>query len=70
MNINSEKIVFKKFLDKNKNRIFEGGKRFNLESKINNDTLISIITVVKNKSEYIHETIDSIKIKNIRILNI
>ena len=61
MNINFEKIVFKKFLDKNENRIFEGGKRFNLESKINNDTLISIITVVKNKSKYIQETIDSIK---------
>ena len=61
MNINSEKIKFKKFLDKNENRIFEGGKRFGSESKINNDTLISIITVVKNKSEYIQETIDSIK---------
>ena len=61
MNINSEKIKFKKFLDKNENRIFEGGKRFSSESKINNDTLISIITVVKNKSEYIQETIDSIK---------
>ena len=61
MNINSEKIEFKKFLDKNENRIFEGGKRFSSESKINNDTLISIITVVKNKSEYIQETIDSIK---------
>lgn len=61
MNNNYEKILFKKFLDKNKKRIFEGGKRFNSNNKKNDDTLISIITVIKNKSEYIQETIDSIK---------
>ena len=62
MNSSFEKIKFKKFLDKNPNRIFEGGKRFNNEYiKKNNDPLISIITVVKNKSKYIQETINSIK---------
>ena len=40
---------------------FEGGKRFNSNNKKNDATLISIITVIKNKSEYIQETIDSIK---------
>ncbi len=62
MNSSFEKIKFKKFLDKNSNRTFEGGKRFNSEYiKKNNDPLISIITVVKNKSKYIQETINSIK---------
>ena len=62
MNYSFEKIKFRKFLDKNSNRIFEGGKRFNKEYiKTNNDPLISIITVVKNKSKYIQETINSIK---------
>ena len=61
MNINSDKILFKKFLDKNEKRIFEGGKRFNSNNKKNDATLISIITVIKNKSKYIQETIDSIK---------
>ena len=49
MNINSEKILFQKFLDKNEKRIFEGGKRFNINNKKNDTTLISIVTVVKNK---------------------
>ena len=35
MNYSFEKIKFKKFLDKNSNRIFEGGKRFNSE-QLNN----------------------------------
>jgi glycosyltransferase involved in cell wall biosynthesis len=62
MNYSFEKIKFRKFLDKNSNRVFEGGKRFNKEYiKTNNDPLISIITVVKNKSKYIQETINSIK---------
>lgn len=61
MNINSDKILFQKFLDKNEKRIFEGGKRFNSNYKKNDTTLISIITVVKNKAKYIQETIDSIK---------
>ena len=61
MSIKSNKILFKKFLDKNEKRIFEGGKRFNSYNKKNDDTLISIITVVKNKSKYIQETINSIK---------
>tara|TARA_Y100000816_G_scaffold290243_1_gene278461 strand:+ start:595 stop:1482 length:888 start_codon:yes stop_codon:yes gene_type:complete len=61
MNINSEKILFQKFLDKNEKRIFEGGKRFNINNKKNDTTLISIVTVVKNKAKYIQETIDSIK---------
>lgn len=61
MNFNFEKIKFKKFLDNNPKRIFEGGKRFN-NIKVDNDkTIISIITVIKNKSKFIQETIDSIK---------
>ncbi len=61
MNFNFKKIKFKKFLDNNPNRIFEGGKRFN-NIKVDNDkTVISIITVIKNKSKFIQETIDSIK---------
>lgn len=61
MNFNFEKIKFKKFLDNNPNRVFEGGKRFN-NLKVDNDkTVISIITVIKNKSKFIQETIDSIK---------
>jgi len=58
---NFEKIEFKKFLDKNSKRIFEGGKRFNGDIKKNSDPLISIITVTKNQSKHIQETIDSIK---------
>ena len=63
MNINSEKIKFVKFLEKNPNRFYEGGKRFkdftNLDNKIS--PKISIITVIKNKSDFIEETILSIK---------
>ena len=61
MKLNFEKLKFKMFLDKNPNRIFEGGRRFK-DFKFNKDgPLISIITVVKNKSKYIQETINSIK---------
>tara|TARA_Y100000816_G_C26106914_1_gene588569 strand:- start:4011 stop:4904 length:894 start_codon:yes stop_codon:yes gene_type:complete len=60
------KIEFKKFLDKNPSRIFEGGKRFlnkrNLYSHLG--PKISIITVIKNKADYIEETILSIKNQN------
>ena len=58
---NFEEIKFNKFLDKNPNRIFEGGKRFEEQSKKNDGPLISIITVSKNSSKFIQETIDSIK---------
>ena len=51
MNNNYEKFYSKIF--RQKQRIFEGGKRFNSNNKKNDDTLISIITVIKNKSEYI-----------------
>jgi glycosyltransferase involved in cell wall biosynthesis len=60
------KINFKQFLDKNPSRVFEGGKRF--ENKPNlYDHLgpkITIITVIKNKADYIEETILSIKNQN------
>ena len=60
------KIKFKKFLDKNPSRVFEGGKRF--ENKANlYDHLgpkITIITVIKNKADYVEETILSIKNQN------
>lgn len=58
---NFEEIKFNKFLDKNPNRIFEGGKRFIEQFKKNDGPLISIITVSKNSSKFIQETIDSIK---------
>ena len=58
---NFEEIKFNKFLDKNPNRIFEGGKRFKKPIKKNDGPLISIITVSKNSSKFIQETIDSIK---------
>lgn len=58
---NFEKIEFIKFLEKNPNRIYEGGNRFKGQTKIHNEPLISIITVSKNSSRYIQETIDSIK---------
>jgi glycosyltransferase involved in cell wall biosynthesis len=61
MNSNYKKIKFQKFLKNNPKRIFEGGKRFNNTMIDNNETLISIITVIKNKSKFIQETIDSIK---------
>ena len=58
---NFEEIKFNKFLNKNTNRIFEGGKRFKESIKKNDGPLISIITVSKNSSKFIQETIDSIK---------
>ena len=58
---NFEEIKFNKFLDKNPNRIFEGGKRFEEQSKKNDGPLISIITVSKNSSKFIQEIIDNIK---------
>lgn len=62
MNSNFETIKFRKFLKNNERRIFEGGKRFNeQEAEIKGKPVISIITVVKNKSKFIQETIDSIK---------
>mgnify|MGYP001257592781 FL=1 len=61
MNFNFKNIKFKKFLDNNPYRIFEGGKRFNQIPNKNEGPLISIITVIKNKSKFVQETIDSIK---------
>ena len=62
MNSNFEIIKFRKFLKNNERRIFEGGKRFNeQEADIGGKPVVSIITVVKNKSKFIQETIDSIK---------
>ena len=58
---NFEKIEFIKFLEKNPNRIYEGDNRFKGQTKIHDKPLISIITVSKNSSRYIQETIDSIK---------
>ncbi len=59
-----EQIEFKKFLKYNSQRVYEGGKRFNSDLKIlreNNQPLITIITVCKNKAEFVEETILSIK---------
>ena len=56
--------MFKKFLSSNPDRIFEGGKRFNKTLLKNHEPTISIITVVKNKSKFVQETIDSIKNQN------
>jgi glycosyltransferase involved in cell wall biosynthesis len=64
MNFNFENINFKKFLGSNPDRIFEGGKRFNKISIKSDGPIISIITVVKNKSKFVQETIDSIKNQN------
>ena len=61
MNSNFKKIKFQKFLKNNPKRVFEGGKRFNNTMIDNNETVISIITVIKNKAKFIQETIDSIK---------
>lgn len=63
MNYNYEKIQFRKFLEDNNKRVFEGGRRFNKLNKYNEigKPVISIITVVKNKSKFIQETINSIK---------
>ncbi len=58
---NFEKIEFVEFLSKNPKRIYEGGNRFKNLPRKNNDPLISIITVSKNSSKFIQETIDSIK---------
>ena len=58
---NFKKIEFIKFLEKNPNRIFEGGKRFEEPINKSDGPLISIITVSKNSSKFIQETIDSIK---------
>ena len=58
---NFEKIEFVEFLSKNPKRICEGGNRFKNLPRKNNDPLISIITVSKNSSKFIQETIDSIK---------
>ncbi len=59
-----EQIEFKKFLKYNAQRVYEGGKRFNPDlGNLHKDSqpLITIITVCKNKSEFIEETILSIK---------
>ena len=56
--------MFKKFLSSNPDRFFEGGKRFNKTLLKNHEPIISIITVVKNKSKFVQETIDSIKNQN------
>jgi glycosyltransferase involved in cell wall biosynthesis len=62
----TSKIKFKKFLDVNLSRIFEDGRRFKEQTNLHNDLdpKITIITVVKNKSNYIEETILSIKNQN------
>lgn len=59
----NQNIVFKKFLNPNSTRIYEDGKRFksNIDELSLKKPLISIITVVKNKINFIQETIDSIK---------
>ena len=57
---NFEKIEFKKFLGENPKRIHEDGNRFKGNVK-KQGPLISIITVSKNSSKFIQETIDSIK---------
>mgnify|MGYP001283124491 CR=1 FL=1 len=66
MHPNFEEINFREFLDKNVNRVFENGRRFNgFKKKSEKEKpLISIITVVKNKANYIQETISSIKEQN------
>ena len=64
MNFNFENINFKKFLGSNPDRIFEGGKRFNKISIKSDGPIISIITVIKNKSKFVQETINSIKNQN------
>ena len=63
MNKIYEKIKFKKFLDKNPNRKFEDGKRLKNSENIStiSNPKISIITVIKNKSNFIEETILSVK---------
>ncbi len=58
---NFEEIKFNKFLDKNPKRIYEGGNRLKEKVIKGNHPLISIITVCKNSSKFIQETIDSIK---------
>ena len=58
---NFEEIKFNKFLDKNPKRIYEGGNRLKEKVIKDNHPLISIITVCKNSSKFIQETIDSIK---------
>lgn len=58
---NFEEIKFIKFLDKNPKRIYEGGNRLKEKVIKGNHPLISIITVCKNSSKFIQETIDSIK---------
>ena len=62
----TSKIYFKKFLNENTSRIFEGGRRFKSKTNLFKDIgpKITIITVVKNKSDYIEETILSIKNQN------
>ena len=63
MNYNYEKIEFRKFLENNEKRVFEGGRRFNEKNRNEKRgrPIISIITVVKNKSKFIQETINSIR---------
>lgn len=58
---NFEKIEFVEFLSKNPKRIYEGGNRFKNLPRKRNDPLISIITVSKNSSKFVKETLDSIK---------
>ena len=55
MNYNYEKIEFRKFLENNEKRVFEGGRRFNEKNRNEKRgrPIISIITVVKNKSKFI-----------------
>ncbi len=62
----TSEIEFKKFLDINPSRIFEDGRRFKSKTNLHKDIgpKITIITVIKNKSEYIEETILSIKNQN------
>lgn len=66
MENNTSKIKFRKFLDVNSSRIFEDGRRFKEQTNLYKDLSpkITIITVVKNKSNYIEETILSIKNQN------
>ena len=70
---NFEEIINKEFLEKNNNRVYEDGNRLrNIKKKSSSDNpLITIITVVKNNSKYLEETINSIlnqKYKNIEYI--
>ena len=70
---NFEKLHFVEKLKQNPDRHFEGGLRVNglIKKNETNNPLISIITVVKNNTKFIEETIQSVlnqKYKNIEYI--